>query len=224
MKKILYFVLTIMLLLPLTVKADEMFLISHYNSKPTVGGYLEISIPIPENIKQIKLTYDSTMLKPIDDLYSINDHIKSNGVITEKYVKNVSVKEGNLTIELDPTFWNNVLDEYGGDMKEIKVIFTSLKEGESLVNIDYMKDGINSLGVRYEAKSLTSTKFNEQKEEVKEETKEGVKEETKEGKKCDNLFLYISLGLNVLLLIVLLIIVLKKNTKKEVIGTQEEAK
>ena len=229
MKKLLLSLLAIVMILPIAVKADLVYYSLDYNQKPTVGGYFELHIPVPSNVTTFKINYDSTMIKPVDDIYSINDHLEGeNGEINDKFVKNVTIENGSILIEVDHSFWDKVHDEYGDSLKKVYVMFTSLKEGESLVSVDYMNDGTRALGARFTATALKTDdnigQKEEPKEETKEESKEEVKDDTKEEKKCDNLFLYISLGLNALLFIILLVVLLKKKNKKELVVNQEEAK
>ena len=46
MKKFLLVILTVLLLLPMTVKADMEQIIPYYNSNVVVGGELEVHIPV----------------------------------------------------------------------------------------------------------------------------------------------------------------------------------
>lgn len=210
MKKLLLALLTFVLVLPVVVKADLVHLNSFSNDNVTVDDEVVVNTIINFEYfpHQIEYTYDQNMLS-----------ITKDKISTPSSSDTVKIENGKITINL---LEHGPIEEYG--MPYVTLRFTALKAGTTEIE-PFLGDGYLAVPgkhkINIKAKDVAEPVEQEEKpnEEVKEEPKEETKEVTKEEKKCDNLFLYISLGLNVLLLILLVVVLLKKNSKKK----QEEA-
>ena len=208
MKKFLFVILTVLLLLPMTVKADMEQIIPYYNSNVVVGGELEVHIPVTFGKEyDITANFDSKVLKIDANSVTISkpSYQKANDDKCDTFdnVKGVSINDGSVTIKA--LMYNDFGCVIDGDSRaEINLRFTVIGKGEARV------DFVGKEGTLIGPAVANATEI---KKEEKETTETNEKVETVGASKNDttkDIILYSSLGLNALLLVTLPIVAMKK--------------
>ena len=205
MKKLLLAVLALVLMLPVAVKADVIYLNSFYNDNASVNT--EVVVYTTANFEfyphEITYTYDPSMLS-----------ITKENVTTFGSSDTVEINNGKITIVV---YENGPIEEYG--IPYITLRFTALKAGTTEITPNLGKD-YSSLPEKIKI-NISEASSEDKKTEVTEPTEKtepvvtiGATEEKSESS-CNDILLYVSLGANALLLIALIAVLLKGKKKEE---------
>lgn len=216
MKKVLSLLIMTVFLLPMLVKADMLLIYPYYNSKVVVDGEAELHLVLQENYEySFDILYDSNYFDISEENITTN---MPKSVVVEsggpKEVANkfdVTVTKGKISI----TTKINANEGIGDSAKpEVDIRFIALKEGSTTISV-------NGRGVMpVEAKiSIVEKKCPAANEcEKTEDTKpvdENKDNKVVESKNNNDLYLYISLGVNILLIISLVFVALKRKKNIE---------
>lgn len=237
MKKFLIVFVALFLFMPVAVKADKITIGNvYYNKDITLGGYMEVIVPINssyyDTIGEISFKYDSGVLsikKEDVRVYACGVDILDVN-FSDKEGLEISVSDGLVTVKSDKKVGiTGCVGDYS--LIDIRLKFKTLKEGEAAVNIlsDYYMSGggpvdtvikanvtkLNATEETYDCncdndyddkdKTNISTTGGENDNEVKTVGAEKNKDNN------NDILLYCSLGVNILLLIILIAVVSKKN-------------
>lgn len=219
-RKLIIFMIILLLVIPCVVKAD-MTNIKYIRSNDNivVGGDFDISFVIDgynTELTDFTFEYDKTFL----EIFRDNIQIKSKGIVVygfdnSKFVnnENVSIEVSNGKIILSFTEVAKELESVltGSDAIEISANFKTLKEGNTKVTLKSSDGFVNtSVTANIKEQNIKSDCkcVNEKNIEVK---KENIEEE-KDSENILSMPLYISLGLNILL--ILLMFTFAKGKKK----------
>lgn len=232
MKRFLLLLLCFFLMVPVVVKADFHVLPDfYYNTRITVGGYLEIKIPINndehfDKIGELTFKYDPNMLSiEKEDIIvsscgtNLLDEEFQDYIINDTLV--VDIKDGSITIKSDKEVGSTPCT--GSNSLVVYLNFKTLKAGEAevILSSNYYSNGggaIEGLPIRATVSNPDNSNIidNSEKENdgnnttgEKDTSNEGIEKEI--NKKSNNdIILYCSLCLNVLLIVILVIVSLKK--------------
>lgn len=218
MKKVLYYLLALVMILPLTVKADLIYVNSFFNNNVSVGEEVVVNTMINFEYfpHQIDYTYDSSMLS-----------ITKDSITTPGSSDTVKIENGKVTIVIHESA---PLGSYGYD--SVRLVFKALKSGTTEI-VPFLGDGYSSvpgnLTINVKNTVINNKEEKEQvpneptkQEESTETTKTNESEKTTGSTDVDdnkkessnNIPLYISLGANVVLLVSTIALLLKgKNNK-----------
>ena len=216
MKKIIGLLLAVFLVLPMTVKADTIFVNSFCNDKTNVGSEVVVNTILEYDIYPSKMeyTYDPTMLS-----------ITKENVSTPGSSDTVEISNGKVTIVV---YEKGAIDTYGRGYVTLR--FTALKAGtttiEPFLGVGYsslpgkLEIKISEVSSNVEKEPVETTTPIEDKTDAKEErTEPTTPTEEKTDKNDDNnILLYCSLGANALLAVALVAVILKKKTQKNVVA------
>ena len=230
MKKLFSILLIMVMLLPITVKADRYYSTSYHNRNVVVGGEVEVSTTIPTTNSTYKVVYsfdpDKIEVKKGKISTNFGDEVsmpdpETGELVKAKAIKDITIEEGKVTIEIN-AYPAIAIESYSPDALNVR--FNSIEEGTSEIGISFVgADAAEavpsklSINARYADCSTTEEKPDEQEpteeepkeeEKDKEENKETANEETK--KTYTDLFLYISLGFNAFLIFILIKVLMSK--------------
>ena len=203
MKKLLLAVLV----LPVVVKADIIFVNTFYNDKVTVGEEVVVNtvLELEYYPGKFEYTYDPTMLS-----------ITKENVTTPGGSDTVDISNGKITIVV---YENGPIDTYGRGYVTLK--FTALKSGTTEIE-PFLGSGYTSIPGKLTI-NISEVSSNCKEAQLVEPTptdtteKTDVKEEsTTKKEKSDNndILIYVSLGLNAVLLISNIVTAVKMRKKK----------
>ena len=213
MKKLFGLLLVSVLMLPMLVKADMIFIRPLLNDNVIVDGEVKVSIPLEYLTDyNFTLSYDTTMLETSKEMITTTHEtsfipVDGGGTKEEKNLFDVTVENGKITIK--------------ASAKESFILYTRLPEPIVTIKFKALKAGktVISFGGNIMESVEEEITINEKNCPVCPTKDKNDATGIADKEKCNNndLFLYISLGANALLFILLIISLLTRKNKNKVV-------